>query len=90
MISFELTEEQELVQQAMREFGEQVLRPAAREADEVEALPDAVIDQTWELGLLSTQLPEASQVSTPLQRLSSPQSSSMVQSTGRQAAPVST
>jgi acyl-CoA dehydrogenase len=58
VISFGLTEEQELVRDAMREFGEQVLRTAAREADEAEALPDAVLDQTWELGLLSTQLPE--------------------------------
>jgi acyl-CoA dehydrogenase len=59
VISFGLTEEQELIRDAMREFGEQVLRAAARDADETESVPDAVLDQTWELGLLSTQLPEA-------------------------------
>jgi len=59
VISFGLTEEQELVRDAMREFGAQVLRAAARDADETESVPDAVLDQTWELGLLSTQLPES-------------------------------
>jgi len=59
MISFGPTEEQEVVRDAMREFAEQVLRPVAREADEAEHLPDGLLDQVWELGLTSTQLPEA-------------------------------
>ncbi len=58
MISFGPTEEQEVVRDAMREFAEQVLRPAARDADEASALPDGVLDQVWELGLTNTQLPE--------------------------------
>jgi alkylation response protein AidB-like acyl-CoA dehydrogenase len=58
MISFKLSEEQEVVRDAMREFAGEVFRPAAREADEASALPDGFLDQIWELGLTSTQLPE--------------------------------
>jgi alkylation response protein AidB-like acyl-CoA dehydrogenase len=59
MISFGLTEEQELIRSTLREFAADVLRPAAREADESSALPDGLLDQAWELGLTSTQLPAA-------------------------------
>lgn len=59
MISFGLTEEQEVVREAMRDFAQEVLRPAARECDEAEAVPDALLQQVWELGLTSTQIPEA-------------------------------
>ena len=57
MISFGLTEEQELVRSTLREFSAAVLRPAAREADESSRLPEGLLDQAWELGLTSTQLP---------------------------------
>ncbi len=59
MISFGPTEEQEVVREAMREFAEQVFREQAREADEQSALPADLLDTVWELGLTSTQLPEA-------------------------------
>lgn len=59
MISFTPSEEQQVVRDAMKDFAEQVLRPVAREADEESTLPDGVLDQVWELGLTSTQLPEA-------------------------------
>ena len=49
MISFGPTEEQEVVREALREFATEVLRPAAREADEASALPDGLLDQVWEL-----------------------------------------
>ena len=45
MISFKLTEEQEVVRDALHGFAEQAMRPIARECDE--------------LGLVSTQIPEA-------------------------------
>ena len=35
MISFKLTDEQEVVREAMHDFAERVIRPAARDADEV-------------------------------------------------------
>ena len=57
MISFGPTDEQELVRSTLREFAADVLRPAAREADEASRLPDGLLDQAWELGLTSTQLP---------------------------------
>lgn len=59
MISFGPTEEQEVVREAMREFAQDVLRPAAREADEESRLPERFLDQIAELGLTSTQLPES-------------------------------
>ena len=59
MISFGPSEEQEVVRDAMREFATEVFREAAREADEASALPAGLLEQVWELGLTSTQLPEA-------------------------------
>ena len=59
MISFKLTEEQEVVRDALHDFAEQALRPAARDADEESKLPEELLAQSWELGLVSTQLPEA-------------------------------
>ena len=58
MISFQPTEEQELVRDAMREFAENALRPVARECDEAESVPDDLLQEAWSLGLTSTQLPE--------------------------------
>jgi len=59
MISFGPTEEQQVVREAMGEFAAQVLRPVARECDEESAVPDSLLQQVWELGLTSTQIPEA-------------------------------
>ena len=59
MISFGPTEEQDLVVEAVRSFAKEVLRPAARAADEAEKLPEDVLQQAWELGFVATQLPEA-------------------------------
>jgi len=57
VISFKLTEEQEVVREAMHDFAEQAIRPVARGADEASELPEDLLAQTWELGLVSTQLP---------------------------------
>lgn len=59
MISFALTQEQETAREAMRSFAADVLRPAAREHEEAAALPEALLAQAWELGLVPTQLPES-------------------------------
>jgi len=59
VISFGLTEEQEVVRDAMRDFAAQQLRPIARECDEASEIPQTFLDQAWELGLTSTQIPEA-------------------------------
>ena len=57
MISFGLTEEQQVVQEAMREFAESAMRPHARECDEASALPEDFLQSVWELGLTTTQIP---------------------------------
>ena len=57
MISFGPTEEQELVRDMLSEFAQQVLRPVARECDEASALSEDVLEQAWELGLTTTQIP---------------------------------
>ena len=59
MIAFAPTEEQETARDAMRSFAEQAMRPMARECDEAAAIPDSFFAQAWELGLTSTQIPEA-------------------------------
>lgn len=58
MISFGLTEEQEMVREAMREFAEQAIRPIARDCDEAAEIPADFLQGVWELGLTSTQIPE--------------------------------
>ncbi|MBK7950408.1 MAG: acyl-CoA dehydrogenase family protein [Deltaproteobacteria bacterium] len=59
MISFEMTEEQTLVRDSMREFAAAEIRKRARSADEESAVPAELLATTWSLGLTSTQLPEA-------------------------------
>jgi alkylation response protein AidB-like acyl-CoA dehydrogenase len=59
VISFKLEEEQEIVRDALREFAAEVIRPIARECDEEEAVSEDFLAQSWELGLISTQIPEA-------------------------------
>ncbi len=59
MISFELSEEQTSVREAMQGFASDVLRPAAREYDEASAIPDLFFQQAWALGLTATQIPES-------------------------------
>jgi alkylation response protein AidB-like acyl-CoA dehydrogenase len=58
MISFQPSEEQQTVREAMRDFAAQAMRGAAREYDEASALPQAFLDQAWELGLTATQIAE--------------------------------
>ena len=59
MISFKLSEEQEVVRDALHEFAEQAVRPIARECDEASEIPEDFLQQTWELGLVATQIPSA-------------------------------
>jgi alkylation response protein AidB-like acyl-CoA dehydrogenase len=59
VISFKMTDEQEVVRDAMHDFAEQAVRPVARDADEESKLPEEFLAQSWELGLVSTQLPDA-------------------------------
>ena len=59
MISFAPTEEQEVVRETLRGFATEELRSVARDCDEQSAIPEALLESTWELGLTSTQIPDA-------------------------------
>ncbi|HXN86688.1 MAG TPA: acyl-CoA dehydrogenase [Candidatus Binataceae bacterium] len=55
MISFELTEEQKLAQSMVQELASSTLRPAAREADDREAIPASILDEIWATGIIQSQ-----------------------------------
>lgn len=58
MISFEMSEEQELIRETLREFANEEMRPLGRECDEAFEIPQAFLDTVWELGLTATQISE--------------------------------
>jgi alkylation response protein AidB-like acyl-CoA dehydrogenase len=58
VISFELTEEQELIRDTLKEFASEAMRPIGRDCDESSAIPQDFLDTVWELGLSNTQIPE--------------------------------
>jgi alkylation response protein AidB-like acyl-CoA dehydrogenase len=55
LISFELTEEQKLAQSMVQELAGSQLRPAARGADDCEAIPSSILDKIWATGLIQSQ-----------------------------------
>jgi alkylation response protein AidB-like acyl-CoA dehydrogenase len=55
LISFELTEEQKLAQSMVQELASSALRPAARGADEREAIPSLILDEIWATGIIQSQ-----------------------------------
>ncbi len=59
MIDFEPTDEQRLIVDTVRQFAANEIRPRARECDESRKLPDDVLAQSHELGLVAGALPEA-------------------------------
>jgi len=58
VISFGMSEDQQLVQDAMREFAADAIRPIARDCDESGEIPADFLETAWTLGLTSTQIPE--------------------------------
>ncbi len=58
MYSFEPTEEQKMLVDAIRRYAVDDLRPAARDADEEKKLPPKLIEKGWELGYLQASIPE--------------------------------
>jgi alkylation response protein AidB-like acyl-CoA dehydrogenase len=59
MISFEPSEEQQLVRDTVASFAQEQIRPAARAADEAGEIPESLVQQAWELGLVQNAIPEA-------------------------------
>ncbi|MEC7118645.1 MAG: acyl-CoA dehydrogenase family protein [Pseudomonadota bacterium] len=57
-LDFELTDEQRMIRDMAREFARQELRPNAAAWDEAGALPDAMVAQMGQLGLLGMIVPE--------------------------------
>ena len=55
MISFEMTEEQKLAQSMVQELSSSILRPAARDADDRESIPPAILDEIWSTGIIQSQ-----------------------------------
>jgi alkylation response protein AidB-like acyl-CoA dehydrogenase len=56
LISFELTEEQKLAQSMVQELASSALRPAARSADDREAIPSSILDEIWATGIIQSQV----------------------------------
>ena len=59
MYSFEPTEEQQMLVEAVGKFAGKDLRVAAHEAEESGELPKKLIGKGWEIGLLQASIPEA-------------------------------
>jgi alkylation response protein AidB-like acyl-CoA dehydrogenase len=59
MVNFQPSDEQRLIRETMAGFAREVLRPAAREADEKNTAPESVVQRGWELGLVQSAIPEA-------------------------------
>ena len=57
-MDFDLTEEQRLVAETVRDFAENAIRPHVREWDEAQAFPDDIWHRLAELGLLGVMVPE--------------------------------
>src|SRR5579883_3673904 len=58
MIDFELSDEQKMVRETVGAFARERIRPAARQADESESIPQELIQQAWQLGLGREPIPE--------------------------------
>jgi alkylation response protein AidB-like acyl-CoA dehydrogenase len=58
MVSFDPTEEQQMMIDAVRRYAENELRAVYRECDEQGQIPDDVIRKGWEMGLIPGGIPE--------------------------------
>jgi alkylation response protein AidB-like acyl-CoA dehydrogenase len=58
VIDLRLDEEQLQIQESLRSFASEKIRPAAHDADESGRVPDALVSQAWELGLVQGSIPE--------------------------------
>jgi alkylation response protein AidB-like acyl-CoA dehydrogenase len=66
LISFELTEEQKLAQSMARELASSALRPAARQGDDCEAIPQAILDAIRSTGIIQSQAEDNGANSSPV------------------------
>lgn len=59
MVDFALSEDQELLRDTVRRFGEERIAPGTRERDLEHRFPQDIVDEMGELGLLGMMVPEA-------------------------------
>jgi acyl-CoA dehydrogenase len=59
MVSFQPTEEQQLIRETVAAFAHEQVRPHARETDERGHVPQEIVEQGWQLGLVQSAIPEA-------------------------------
>ncbi len=59
MVSFELSEEQKLLKDSLAAFATEEIRPLARDADEAATTPESIAQKSWDLGLVSSAIPES-------------------------------
>lgn len=59
MITFALDEEQTMIRDSLQGFAAEVLAPGARAIDEAGEMPDSIISQGWDFGLIAASIPEA-------------------------------
>ncbi len=57
MISFALSDEQQMLQQVMRQFATEALRPQGQACDEAGTMPPALLQEAWELGIVRHAIP---------------------------------
>lgn len=58
MVSFDMSEEQKMIVEAVSKFALEEMREAARECDEAGHIPAQLIDTAWEFELIASQVPE--------------------------------
>lgn len=58
MISFTMDEDQKQIQDMMRKFAAEELRPQLRACDDSGEVPDGLLEKSWELGLVTGAIPE--------------------------------
>jgi alkylation response protein AidB-like acyl-CoA dehydrogenase len=59
MVSFQPSEDQQLIRDTVAAFAQEQVRPHAHDADETGTVPSAIIQQGWDLGLVQSAIPEA-------------------------------
>src|SRR5690625_1420970 len=57
-MNFELTKEQEIIRDMVRDFSEQVIKPRAIEIDQTATFPKDIFDQMGKLGMMGIPIPE--------------------------------
>lgn len=58
MAGFEPTEEQKLIRHTIAAFAQEQIRPLAHDADESGVVPDDLVQQGWEIGLVQSAIPQ--------------------------------